>query len=155
VPETLKTHVVRLGSPEGAGANPAPLPRSANLVNAYYERPAMLALAGDVAGRRILDAGCGSGPLLAALRDGGASVTGFDKSAGDQRACPRLAAHHDDVDRPGSDARPFRRAGKHLNPSCEQWVSHVNDCRRGSLARDETLPPPGHADVHPPGQAPQ
>jgi SAM-dependent methyltransferase len=54
----------------------------ANLVNAYYERPAMLALAGEVAGRRILDAGCGSGPLLAALRDGGAIVAGFDKSAG-------------------------------------------------------------------------
>jgi SAM-dependent methyltransferase len=54
----------------------------ANLVNAYYERPAMLALAGDVAGRRILDAGCGAGPLLAALRDRGAIVTGFDKSAG-------------------------------------------------------------------------
>jgi len=53
-----------------------------NLVNAYYERPAMLALAGDVAGRRILDAGCGSGPLLAALRDRGAIVTGFDSSAG-------------------------------------------------------------------------
>ena len=54
----------------------------ANLVNAYYERPAMLALAGDVAGRRILDVGCGSGPLFAALRDRGAIVTGFDKSAG-------------------------------------------------------------------------
>jgi ubiquinone/menaquinone biosynthesis C-methylase UbiE len=54
----------------------------ASLVNAYYERPAMLALAGDVAGRRILDAGCGSGPLFAALRDRGAIVTGFDKSAG-------------------------------------------------------------------------
>jgi SAM-dependent methyltransferase len=53
-----------------------------NLINAYYERPAMLALAGDVAGRRILDAGCGSGPLFAALRDRGAIVTGFDKSAG-------------------------------------------------------------------------
>ena len=50
-------------------------------VHAYYERPAMLALAGDVAGRRILDAGCGSGPLLAALRDRGAIVAGFDKSA--------------------------------------------------------------------------
>lgn len=53
-----------------------------NLLNAYYERPAMLALAGDVAGRRILDAGCGSGPLFAALRDRGAVVTGIDKSAG-------------------------------------------------------------------------
>jgi len=53
-----------------------------NLHNAYYERPAMLALAGDVAGRRILDAGCGSGPLFAALRDRGAIVTGFDSSAG-------------------------------------------------------------------------
>ena len=53
-----------------------------NLINAYYERPAMLALAGDVVGRRILDAGCGSGPLFAALRDRGAIVTGFDKSTG-------------------------------------------------------------------------
>jgi ubiquinone/menaquinone biosynthesis C-methylase UbiE len=53
-----------------------------NLINAYYERPAMLALAGDVAGRRILDAGCGSGPLFAALRDRGAVVTGIDRSAG-------------------------------------------------------------------------
>lgn len=53
-----------------------------NLVNAYYERPAMLALAGEVAGRRILDAGCGSGPLTAALRDRGAVVTGVDASAG-------------------------------------------------------------------------
>jgi SAM-dependent methyltransferase len=54
----------------------------ASLVNGYYERPAILALAGDVAGRRILDAGCGSGPLFAALRDRGAVVTGFDASAG-------------------------------------------------------------------------
>src|SRR3954454_18991621 len=53
-----------------------------SLVNAYYERPAMLTLAGDVVGRRILDAGCGSGPLSAALRDRGAVVTGIDASAG-------------------------------------------------------------------------
>ncbi|MDL4814230.1 class I SAM-dependent methyltransferase [Actinomadura opuntiae] len=53
-----------------------------SLVNAYYERPAMLALAGDVAGRQILDAGCGSGALSAALRDRGAAVTGIDASAG-------------------------------------------------------------------------
>ncbi|MGW7517359.1 class I SAM-dependent methyltransferase [Streptomyces sp. NPDC054796] len=52
-----------------------------SLVNAYYARPAMLALAGDVTGRRILDAGCGSGPLSEALRDRGAAVTGIDSSA--------------------------------------------------------------------------
>jgi ubiquinone/menaquinone biosynthesis C-methylase UbiE len=53
-----------------------------SLLNAYYARPAILGLAGDVAGRRILDAGCGSGPIAAALRDRGATVTGFDSSAG-------------------------------------------------------------------------
>jgi SAM-dependent methyltransferase len=53
----------------------------ASLANAYYERPAILALAGDVAGRRILDAGCGSGPLFAALHDRGAIMTGLDSSA--------------------------------------------------------------------------
>lgn len=54
----------------------------AGLMNAYYERPAALALAGAVAGRRILDAGCGSGPLFAALRERGATVTGIDQSEG-------------------------------------------------------------------------
>jgi len=51
-----------------------------NLFNAYYERPAMLRLAGDVSGRRVLDAGCGSGPLSAMLRAKGAVVTGVDAS---------------------------------------------------------------------------
>ena len=32
------------------------------LFNRYYARPAMIELAGDVQGRRVLDAGCGSGP---------------------------------------------------------------------------------------------
>jgi SAM-dependent methyltransferase len=51
-----------------------------SLINAYYTRPAILDLAGDVAGRQVLDAGCGSGPLFASLRDRGAIVTGFDSS---------------------------------------------------------------------------
>jgi len=52
----------------------------ASILNAYYERPAMLELAGDVAGRHILDAGCGAGPLSEALRARGAEVAGFDAS---------------------------------------------------------------------------
>ncbi|WP_103354836.1 class I SAM-dependent methyltransferase [Amycolatopsis sp. CA-128772] len=67
-----------------------------SLMNAYYERPAALALAGDVAGRRILDVGCGSGPLSAALRDQGAVVTGIDQSAGMLAQARRLVG--EDVD---------------------------------------------------------
>ena len=52
-----------------------------SLLNNYYERPAMVALAGDVRGHRVLDAGCGSGPLAARLQERGATLTGFDASA--------------------------------------------------------------------------
>lgn len=51
-----------------------------SLFNAYYERPAVLELAGDVAGRNILDAGCAAGALTAELRDRGARITAFDSS---------------------------------------------------------------------------
>ena len=51
-----------------------------SLFNAYYERPEMIRLAGDVAGLEVLDAGCGSGPLAEALRAKGAVVSGFDLS---------------------------------------------------------------------------
>jgi ubiquinone/menaquinone biosynthesis C-methylase UbiE len=53
-----------------------------SLINGYYMHPAIVSLAGDVVGRRILDAGCGAGPIAAALSDRGATVTGFDSSAG-------------------------------------------------------------------------
>lgn len=75
-----------------------------SLLNAYYERPAILALVGDVTGRRILDAGCGSGPLFAALRDRGAIVTGFDGSAGM-------------LGRPGGGSVPTRTCGSPTWPT--------------------------------------
>jgi len=53
-----------------------------NAWNAYYEQPAILSLAGDVAGLRVLDAGCGGGAHGAALVDRGAVLTGVDASAG-------------------------------------------------------------------------
>ncbi|TDQ05824.1 class I SAM-dependent methyltransferase [Labedaea rhizosphaerae] len=48
--------------------------------NAYYERPAMLGLVGDVSGLRVLDAGCGAGVFAAELAGRGAEVTGIDMS---------------------------------------------------------------------------
>jgi len=76
-----------------------------SLLNAYYERPAMIDLAGDVDGRRVLDAGCGSGPLSAALRAKGAIVTGFDGSPAmlelaRQRLGDDAALHVADLSRP-------------------------------------------------------
>ena len=54
--------------------------------NAYYERPAMLALLPDVAGRDVLDAACGTGRYADWLADHGARITGFDVS-------PRMLEH--------------------------------------------------------------
>ncbi|MHC5904093.1 class I SAM-dependent methyltransferase [Streptomyces sp. S6] len=48
--------------------------------NAYTDRPAMLALAGDVTGLKILDVGCGAGHYAAELLARGAEVTGIDGS---------------------------------------------------------------------------
>jgi len=76
-----------------------------SLLNAYYERPAMIDLAGDVDGHQVLDAGCGSGPLSAALRAKGAIVTGFDGSPAmlelaRQRLGDDAALHVADLSRP-------------------------------------------------------
>jgi SAM-dependent methyltransferase len=53
-----------------------------NAWNAHYERPAILAMAGDVEGLRVLDAGCGGGAHAAALLERGAILTRIDASAG-------------------------------------------------------------------------
>ena len=45
-----------------------------------YDRPAMLALAGDVSGRTVLDAACGPGLYVEQLVRRGAKVIGFDQS---------------------------------------------------------------------------
>ena len=76
-----------------------------SLLNAYYERPAMIDLAGDVSGRHVLDVGCGSGPLSAALLAKGAVVTGFDASPAmvelaRQRLGGRVALHVADLGQP-------------------------------------------------------
>lgn len=52
------------------------------LFNKWYERPEILRMAGDVRGLRVLDAGCGHGPLAAELHQRGARVSAFDLSPG-------------------------------------------------------------------------
>ncbi|MEO8664393.1 MAG: class I SAM-dependent methyltransferase [Ignavibacteria bacterium] len=52
-----------------------------NSHNALYERPATLSLLPDVAGKEILDAGCGPGLYTELLTDRGAHVTAIDFSS--------------------------------------------------------------------------
>jgi SAM-dependent methyltransferase len=52
-----------------------------NVWNAHYERANSLRLVGEVAGRSVLDAGCGPGAHAAALANRGARVTGIDRSS--------------------------------------------------------------------------
>ncbi|MFE5506346.1 GrpB family protein [Amycolatopsis japonica] len=50
--------------------------------NAHYDRPAIVELAGDVAGKRVLDVGSAAGHLSALLAEKGADVLGVDASSG-------------------------------------------------------------------------
>src|SRR5205823_2038309 len=48
--------------------------------NAFYDRPAIISLLPSVAGKRVLDAGCGPGAYAEWLVEQGAEVVGFDIS---------------------------------------------------------------------------
>ncbi len=58
--------------------------------NARYDRPAILDLAGDVAGKRVLDVGCAAGHLSSLLATRGADVLGVDASEGMVRIAREL-----------------------------------------------------------------
>lgn len=73
--------------------------------NNFYERPATIALLGDVNGKRILEVGCGSGPLTEWLVDHGAEVVAFDVSVAmleiaRSRIGERAEVHHHDLVEP-------------------------------------------------------
>lgn len=73
--------------------------------NAYYDRPAVLSLAGDVKDQTVLDAGCGPGLYASELVKRGARVIGFDQSRAmvalaRQRVGPRAELRVHDLNAP-------------------------------------------------------
>lgn len=113
-----------------------------NLFNAHYERPAMLDLAGDVSGRRVLDVGCGAGALAQALRDRGALVTGLDASP----AMAALARRRlgDDIDVVVADlADPLPFAAGEFDDAVASLVLHYLQDWSGPLAEQRRVLEPG------------
>lgn len=110
--------------------------------DAHYARPEMLRLAGDVSGRRILDAGCGSGPISAALLAKGALVTGFDVSAAMiELACQRLG---DDADVHVADlAEPLAFADAEFDDVVASLVLHYLEDWAVPLAEFRRVLKPG------------
>ena len=109
----------------------------ASLLNAFYERPAMLELAGATAGRRILDIGCGSGPLMQEFIARGAAVTGFDASRNmielaRDRLGPEADLHVADLGQPlpfADDSFDDAVASLVLH-YLEEWVGPLREIRR-------------------------
>ncbi|BEU03949.1 hypothetical protein OAG1_27490 [Agarivorans sp. OAG1] len=52
-----------------------------NIYNAHYERPSLQAMLGEMAGKTVLDLGCGSGVYAEYLLAKGAKVTAIDSSS--------------------------------------------------------------------------
>lgn len=73
--------------------------------NRLYDEPTVLELLGDIAGLRVLDAGCGSGLYAERLLERGAKVVGVDASAellalAAGRLGTRAQLHHQDLSQP-------------------------------------------------------
>ena len=81
-------------------------------IKVSYDRPTIVAMAGDVRGKRVLDVGCASGGLVEAFVDRGATVVGIDLNRQlIERARKRLATkaefHVADISAP----MPFLESG--------------------------------------------
>lgn len=110
--------------------------------NALYDRPAVLALLGDVTGLEVLDAGCGPGLYLAELLERGAVASGFDASAPMvDLARKRVAGRADVLQARLGDELPYVD-GAFDRVVCALAIHYVDD-RRAALAELYRVLTPG------------
>jgi SAM-dependent methyltransferase len=97
------------------------------LFNAYYDRPACLDLLGDVAGKRVLDAGCGPGLYARELLRRGARVVGFDHSPRMIEICRQQASQGDFRVHELEDPITWLPDGSVDLALCALAIEHVDD----------------------------
>lgn len=116
------------------------------IYNAHYDRPAVLGLAGDVHGRRVLDAGCGPGLYAEQLVDGGAEVVALDTSRAMVDLARRRLGDRATVVQ-GDLNRPLVFAGAEFDlVVCALVIHHVDD-RTATLRELHRVLRPGGAVV--------
>jgi SAM-dependent methyltransferase len=106
--------------------------------NALYERPGVIALLPEVADRRVLDVGCGSGPLSEWLVNHGAAVVGFDSSpsmlaAAEARKLPNASFCVADLADPLAfldDSTFYVAVASLVMHYLRDWVSPLRELRR-------------------------
>ena len=106
--------------------------------NSYYERPATIALLGDVYGKRVLEVGCGTGPLTEWLVDHGAAVVACDVSAtmlqiAESRVGDRAELHIHDLAEPLTflaDASVDLIVASLVFHYLREWVSPLRELHR-------------------------
>src|SRR5918999_6023898 len=77
-----------------------------------YDRPAIVAMAGDLRGKRVLDVGCAAGHLSELFLDGGARVVGIDLNERlVERARERLGGRAEFLVADISESMPFLESG--------------------------------------------
>ncbi|SDL70676.1 class I SAM-dependent methyltransferase [Tessaracoccus oleiagri] len=113
-----------------------------SLLNAWYTRPAMLDLVGDVRGRHVLDIGCGAGPLAADLVERGARVSGFDSSPAMLEIARRRLGDRADL-RVADLGEPLPYDDESFDVACAALVLHYLRDWEGPLAEIRRVLRPG------------
>jgi len=116
----------------------------------YYERPATIALLGDVHDKRVLEVGCGSGPLTQWLVGHGAEVVACDVSAAmleiaRSRVGDSAELHHHDLTEPLTfleDASVDLVVASLVFHYLRDWVAPLRELHR-------VLRPSGSVDTSP------
>ena len=114
--------------------------------NSLYERPGIVSMLPDLKGKRVLDVGCGTGPISAWAASRGAEVVGFDLTAamvrlaetrGLDRASFRVADLAQPLDFLDDDSFDVA-VGSLVMHYLRDWVTPLRELHR-VLRRDGTL----------------